>query len=168
VELATIKQQIEISFATPLRLMFDQPSGEYRAFFTFQFDNFVFRGENMSATMQIGTYATVSVEWKDSKDNPAKVEGPTKWESTVPATVQCTVATGNPLIANLYAPGPLGKAQIQATADADLGSGVKTVTSTIEVEVISGEAVGGEITFTQNTSQGGPPAAKPATAIPKR
>jgi len=110
----------------------------------------------MSATMQVSTYATVSVAWKDKGGNTVKVDGPTQWASSDPATCQCTVATGNPLIANLYAPGPIGKVQIHATADADLGEGVKTVTSSIDVEVISGEAVGGEITFSQSPAQGGP------------
>lgn len=116
----------------------------------------------MSSQMQVGSYATVSVEWKDAGGNIVGVEkGTVKWASSDPATVECTVSTGNPAIANLHAPGPVGKVQIHATADADLGQGVKTVTATYDVEVIEGEAVGGEITFTQGTGQGG--GSKPAT-----
>ena len=109
----------------------------------------------MGSSMQAGTRATVSVAWKDSGGNPAKVDGPTTWESTDPTVVECTVATGNPLIANLFAPGKIGKCQVHANADADMGQGVKPVTATYDVEVISGEAVGGEITFTQSPPQGG-------------
>jgi len=158
------RQQVDISFATPLQValrvtLVAEPSGTtHRAVFSFEFDNLSFRGENMSATMQAYTYATLSVQWNDKNGAPVKVDGPTTWASSDPSTLQVTVATGNPQIANLYAPGPVGKAQIQATADADLGEGVKTVTSTIEVEVIAGEAVGGEITFSQGVSQGGTPA----------
>lgn len=108
----------------------------------------------MSATMQTKTYATVSVEWEDSGGNVVKVDGPTKWESSNPSVLQVTVASGNPQIANLFAPGPVGTVQINATADADLGEGVKAVTATIDVQVISGEAVGGEITFSQSPAQG--------------
>jgi len=119
----------------------------------------------MASNMQVGSYATLDVTWADKGGNPAKVDGPTKWESTAPDICQVTVATGNPLIANLFAPGPVGNAQIHATADADLGEGTKTITSTYDITVISGEAVGGEITFSQNVSQGGPPPqAKPAAA----
>ena len=107
----------------------------------------------MAATMQVKSYATVSVEWKDAGGNIVKVDGPTKWESSDSATLQVTVATGNPQIANLYAPGPVGTAQVQATADADLGEGTKAVTATLDVTVVSGEAVGGEIKFTQSGSQ---------------
>lgn len=109
----------------------------------------------MSSTMQVGTYATVSVAWKDKGGNIVKVDGPTEWKSSDDTVLQVTVATGNPLIANLFAPGPVGNAQVQATADADLGEGFKAVTATYDVQVISGEAVGGEITFTQSPAQGG-------------
>lgn len=108
----------------------------------------------MSATMSVGTYATVSVEWKDSGGNTVKVDGPTKWESSDSTILEVKVASGNPQIANLFAPGGIGKASVHATADADLGEGVKPVTATLEVEVISGQAVGGEITFSQSPSQG--------------
>ena len=102
----------------------------------------------MAATMTTGGRATVSVEWKDKVGNTVKVDGPTKWESSDPTICEVTVATGNPQIANLYAPGAIGTVQIMATADADLGEGVKPVTAMIDVQVISGEAVGGEIKFT--------------------
>ena len=110
----------------------------------------------MSEVLGVGHYATVTVAWKDAAGNPAKVDGETSWASTDPAVITCTVSAGNPLIANCHAES-IGTAQIQATADADLGAGVKTVTSTIDVTVIAGEAVGGEMTFTDQGS--GPPPA---------
>lgn len=107
----------------------------------------------MSATMSSGTYATVSVEWKDKGGNPVKVDGPTKWESSDASILAVEVATGNPQIANLHSLGPVGKVQVHATADADLGDGVKSVTASLDVEVISGQAIGGEITFKQYDQQ---------------
>lgn len=111
----------------------------------------------MSETLGVGHYATITVEWKDASGHPAKVDGPTTWASTDEDVLTCTVATGNPLIANCIAL-DIGTAQIQATADADLGGGVKTVTSTLDVTVIAGEAVGGSMTFQDMGS--GPPSAK--------
>jgi len=162
-------QKLEISFATPLRVIL-QPEEQYheRAAFTFQTDNTTVKGENMSATMQVNSYATLSVQWKDKGGNIVKVDGPTVWTSSAPETCQVTVAAGNPLIANLYAPGPIGKVTIQATADADLGEGTKSVTSSIELEVISGEAVGGEITFTQSGGQTGSQTKSAAGAAPAK
>jgi len=146
--------ELQISFDTPLRLEMVAPSEQpYRAILTVQQDTVVFNGENMSSTMQSGTYATVSVEWKDTGGNPVPVDGPTIWESSDPSIVTVTVATGNPLIANLKSVGPIGVVQIGASADADLGAGIKTVGATYQVEVIKGQAVMGEITFTQFPSQ---------------
>lgn len=120
----------------------------------------------MSATMQVHSYATVSVQWKDIAGNVVKVDGPTTWESSDESILEVEVATGNPQIANLFAPGPIGTAEIHATADADLGEGIKTVTATITVQVISGQAVSGDIQFSQSPSQapqaGGKGAHKPA------
>jgi len=144
--------KLELSFATPLHVVHWQAHSNQPAF-TFESGNFKVKGEHMSASMQVGTYATVSVEWKDKGGNPVKVDGPTKWESSDSSICAVEVATGNPQIANLFAAGNIGKAQVQATADADLGEGYKAVTASLEVEVISGEAVGGEITFTQAPAQ---------------
>lgn len=146
--------QLEISFATPLHIVSGPPPQEARPIFTFTSGVITVKGENMSATMQVKTYATVSVQWKDAGGNIVKVDGPTKWESTDPTVLEVTVATGNAQIANLYAPGPVGNASVHATADADLGEGVKAVTATLDVTVVSGEAVGGEITFSQSPAQG--------------
>ena len=165
--------QLEIFFGSPLRLVVEQapPASEVLyPVWTFQVGDFIFTGANMpagqavpqstSATMQAGTRATVSVEWKDSGGRTVKVDGPTAWVSSSPEIVQVEVATGNPQIANLLAPGPVGESSIQATADADLGEGVRSVTATIKITVIAGEAVGGEITFSQSPAQGTPQGAR--------
>lgn len=112
----------------------------------------------MSNTMQAGSYATLSIAWTDSHGNPATVDGPTKWAGSDDSIATVEVATGNPLIANVHSLGPIGPVQIQATADADLGQGVKSITATCDISVIAGEASGGEITFNQSGSQvpGGP------------
>lgn len=145
---------VAIAFQTPLHVIIDgQPNTTYPPAFTFTAGALTIKGENMAAIMQVGSYATVSVEWKDTGGNTVKVDGPTMWESTNPAVCNVTPASGNPQIANLFAAGGIGAVKIEATADADLGEGVKSVTATLDVEVISGEAVGGEITFTQSPSQ---------------
>lgn len=129
------------------------PAPEYRAIFTFTMGQFVFKGENLMNTMQAGSYATLSVQWVDSHGNPAKVDGPTEWVSSDEDIATVEVAVGNPLIANVKSAGPIGPVQIQATADADLGEGVKTITATCDISVIAGEASGGEINFSQQPGQ---------------
>ena len=157
-------EKLQISFAdTPLRIILVPEEPVCRAFVTFELEDFEakVKGENMSATMGVGTIATVSVEWKDKGGNVVGVEkGTVKWASSDPAICSVEVSTGNPQIANLYAESKIGKVQIQASGDADLGAGVQTVTASIDVEVIGGQAVGGEIKFTQSPAQGNPPPKK--------
>ena len=154
------KRQVEISFADPLVVVITQPPREavlgIRARFKVEVGQISSEGENMSETLQVGHYATVSVEWLDSAGNPAKVDGPTTWASTDASVLTCTVSTGNPLIANCHAEA-IGSAGVQATADADLGEGIRTVTATLDVTVITGEAVGGSMSF--KDMGGGPPPA---------
>ena len=146
---------IAISFTTPLRVLLGSDKGAApRAITTFQFDNYIFTGENMAATMSVGTIATVSVQWKDAGGNIVAVEkGTVKWASSDDTIARVEVSTGNPQIANVYAEDNIGTVQIQASGDADLGSGVQTVTASIDGTVIGGQAVGGDITFTQSPQQ---------------
>jgi hypothetical protein len=150
---------LAISFLTPLRVIQEQGPG-YRAIFEFDLNDLHLpvQGENMSATMQVGHYAVVSVQWVDNAGNAAHVDGPTVWQSSDVTLVECTVSTGNPLIANLHALGPIGPVQIQATADADLGEGTQSITALLDVTVIAGEASAGSIGFKDTGS--GPPVAK--------
>jgi hypothetical protein len=101
-----------------------------------------------TGTLQSGARATLSVAWLQSNGQSAPVDGPTTWVSSNPSVCQCTVASGNSLIANLYAPGPIGTVQIQASADADMGEGMQPVTSVMDITVIAGQATGGDITLT--------------------
>src|SRR5262252_1529868 len=159
---------VGISFETPLRVILETAPPapvEPRAIITLQFAENTIKGESMSASMRVGTYATVSVEWTDKGGNTVGVEhGTVNWASSDPTICTVTPSTGNPAIANLYAPGKIGTVQIHATGDADLGEGVKNVTATLAVEVISGEAVAGEITFTQSPGQGAEGASSTAPA----
>jgi len=158
--------KLEVQITSPIHVVIEAERPEEQsphARFTFQTANNLKYGGLDMATMQVNTYATLSVEWKDKGGNPAKVDGATVWTSTNPDILAATVATGNSLICNVYAPGEIGKATVEASADADMGEGVKKVSKTIEIEVTTGEAVEGEITFTQNAAQGGA-SAKPAPA----
>ena len=112
----------------------------------------------MSNTMQAGSIATLSISWVDQYGNPAPVDGATKWQSSDESVLTVEVASGNPLIANVYSQGPIGPAQIQATADADMGAGKQSITATCDISVIAGQASGGEIGFNQSPNQnpGGP------------
>jgi len=118
----------------------------------------------MDITMPAGTLGVCTVEWVDDGGNPAPVDGPTQWTSTDETIVQVvtqpgggggTPTPGNPLICNVYTPGPIGTAQVQATADADMSATVKQITYVFNFNVISGQATMGKGDFQQGPS--GPP-----------
>lgn len=146
--------KIDISFDSPLQLVFAQPG--VRAVFAVQYEGVNFKGENMSSEMKSGTIATLSVQWNDKGGNAVPVDGPTSWESSDPSILKVEVSTGNSLISNVYSQGPIGTATIQASADADMGQGVRTVYATYDIVVVKGDAVGGDITFTQYPQQNPP------------
>ena len=154
---------LNVTFDSPLKVIVEvnqKPNG-LRAVttLTHQDSQLTVIGENMAESIQIGHIGTISVEWKDATGATVKVDGPTQWDSTDDSIITVEVASGNPQIANWHTVG-LGNASILATADADLGDGVKKVTATTDFTVIPGEAVGGDTTVTDlgpgSPSSGGP------------
>jgi hypothetical protein len=74
----------------------------------------------------------------DAKGNPAAVDGPPKWDVSAPEVGQLTVADDG-LSASLAA-GSVTTGQVNVTADADLGDGVKTITGVLDVQILAGDA----------------------------
>lgn len=170
--LVAVAAPLHIAFDTPLRIQLQTiQAAEPRGIFTVTFDNkYKVTGDNMAETVQVGHIGTIDVEWVDATGKPAKVDGPTTWQSTNPAVLTVTVSAGNPLIANWHTLA-IGTAQIHASADADLGEGVKTVSSTTDFTVIQGEAVAGVTTVKDlgpGTPSGGGSPSGPGRAQPKR
>jgi hypothetical protein len=78
----------------------------------------------------------------DAKNNPAKVEGAPVWTSSEPSFVTVEPsADGLSAVIKAVGPTTATPVQINVTADADLGEGVKPITGLLEVSVIAGEAV---------------------------
>jgi hypothetical protein len=139
--------KLGISFLTPLVVQHVRQEPGYRAIFTFTLGRFVFKGENMANTMQAGTSANLAIEWVDEFGNAAAVDGPTTWASSNETVLTLEVAAdSNSAVCTSV--GPIGPVQVQATADADLGTGIKSITATCDINVIAGEASGGTISFT--------------------
>lgn len=82
----------------------------------------------------------LSVAPVDKKGNPAEVQGLT-WTSSDPATLTVTQDGANPNSAKAVAQKP-GAAQVQVSADADLGDGTMPISATQDFVVTGGPAVG--------------------------
>jgi len=89
---------------------------------------------------------TASIQPVDSKGNPAQIQGPAQWSSSNDniASLQNIAADG--LSADVIPGATLGTCQINVQGDADLGTGVTTITGVLDVQVVAGAAVGFTIT----------------------
>jgi len=102
----------------------------------------------MSLVLANDHKVTASIEPVDSKGNPAQIDGLASWSSSSAAIVTVTNISADSLSADVVPGTALGSAQINVTADADLGSGVTQITGVLDVQVVAGQAVG----FTIQTS----------------
>lgn len=82
----------------------------------------------------------VSIQPVDAWGNPAKIDGIPAW-SVSDVGLANVASAGDGLSAVVTTVGPLGVVQVQVSADADLGAGVRTITGTLDIQIESGEAV---------------------------
>jgi hypothetical protein len=103
------------------------------------------KGPNMSYKLPNDKVVDVQVSYVDSKGNPAEVDGDVVWSSSNPEICDVEVNSSNSKVARITPGDSVGQAQIVATADADMGEGVRNISCFMDVEVIAGEAVAGVI-----------------------
>ena len=84
---------------------------------------------------------TLSVSAQDALGNAAKVDGKPVWAVNDPNQVIVLTVSDDGSSATAVTTGKVGTAQIQVTADADLGSGVTQLTAVQDVEVVASAAV---------------------------
>ena len=102
----------------------------------------------MSLILQNDHKVTASITPVDAKGNPATIDGLANWTSSASDIVAIQNVSADSLSAEIVPGTALGTAQINVTADADLGSGVTTINGVLDVQVVAGQAVG----FTISTS----------------
>lgn len=88
----------------------------------------------------------------DKKGQPATVDGVPVW-AVSDATILSVQPAADGKSATIVANGPLGLSQVSITGDADLGEGMKPVVGTLDVTVVSGEAVSASINAGTPTEQ---------------
>jgi hypothetical protein len=92
--------------------------------------------------------ASGTIQYVDSGGNAAKVDGVPVWSSSDP-TVFDVAAAADGLSATVTPSNP-GTAQLKVEADADLGAGVVPLVTLVDIEVVAGQAVAGNVTLTVN------------------
>jgi len=117
-------QRIEISFTSPLKIVqVEEPP-------------------QILAVLSI-TYGRITIV--DAEGNPAKVDGPITWASSDETLAEVEVDSVDSSIVTVTPVGPTGQVQITATADADLGDGVRELITVCDISLVAGEAVAGTI-----------------------
>jgi Bacterial Ig-like domain (group 2) len=139
--------QVEFSLNGVLRLLYVPPQTNGSGCkVTLRYERFQITawGDNMSYKLPIDKQVNVEVVYVDAKGNTAVVDGEVAWASSneAIATVEPNPDETSMAIVRSV---DLGQAQITATADADLGEGVRTLITTMDVETVAGDAVAGTI-----------------------
>jgi hypothetical protein len=116
-------------------------TGASHVIFEVKVGDSIFEGEDtMAVQMKNSQHLSMSVKYTDKFGNPAKVQGVPVWDLSDPSFGSLRVADDG-LRAYFDPSGPSGTCQINNTADADLGEGVKNIVGTIDVNVLPGDAV---------------------------
>lgn len=102
----------------------------------------------MATEITVTQQLPVTVEFRDKKGNPAKVDGAPVWATDNTDVLALTPAADG-LSCNVVAVGVIGIGTVQVTADADLGAGVVPVIGTLEISVTAGAAA--VVTLTPGT-----------------
>jgi hypothetical protein len=142
-------QRVEIVFANVLKIMevAEQPLPRGHSLIRITFDQFVItaEGEHVMYTLPVDHTVKMQVSYVDAAGNPATIDGAVVWQTSDASIVSVAVDPIDSTICRAVPAGTLGQAQITATADADLGAGVRGLITTCEIEIVGGEAVAGSI-----------------------
>jgi hypothetical protein len=122
-------------------------NGVGSVFVTIRYEQFELtaRGDDMAYTLPVDKQVKVKISYVDANGNPAAVDGDVEWSSS---DQKIAMVYGDPddnMQAVVVPQGPVGQVQIVATADADLGAGVRELITTMDVTIVAGEAVAGTI-----------------------
>jgi hypothetical protein len=140
--------QLEISFGTPLRIVVArEPEQLIHSVLTLWYEGFkaTFKGDVMY-TLPVDHTVQMKVTYVDAANNPAAVDGPVVWSSSDDALATVLADSVDSSLVTVTPVGPIGQVQITATADADLGTGVRSLVTISDITLVAGEAVAGTIT----------------------
>jgi hypothetical protein len=139
--------RVEIVFKNPLQLMqvAAPPAGKQLLTVTFEQFTITAEGDHVMYTLPVEFSVRMQVGYVDANGNKAKVDGEVSWETSDDTMLTVEVDPVDSTVCRVRAVGAAGQAQVQATADADLGDGVRELITLCDIEVVAGEAVAGMI-----------------------
>jgi hypothetical protein len=143
----TQRVELVLSFGSPLQIQHvGLGATDITARLTIWYEQFTITAEgDVMYTLAADHLVTMQVSYVDAAGNPAKVDGAVVWASSDETIITLDVDLGDSSICRATPVGPVGQAQVTATADADLGSGVKNLITVADIQIVGGEAVAGTI-----------------------
>jgi len=140
-------QRIEISFTSPLKIVQVEEPSPILAVLTITYQRFTItaKGDRFMFTLPVDDAVKMQVAYVDAEGNPAKVDGPITWASSDETLAEVEVDSVDSSIVTVTPVGPTGQVQITATADADLGAGVRELITVCDISLVAGEAVAGTV-----------------------
>lgn len=139
---------VEFQLGGTLKFVVDEPASRPGARVTIRYDGLTLTawGDGMAYKLPNDKVIRVQVGYVDSKGNATEVDGDVTWDTSDPEIATVETDTGDSTMAKVVPSGKTGQVQVTATADADLGEGAREIITTMDVEIVAGEAVAGTIT----------------------
>jgi hypothetical protein len=138
---------IEFKLGGTIRFIADQAPNQAGVFVSVKYENFTLkaRAEQMAYTLPNDKTINMQISYVDAKGNAAAIDDEVQWTSSDAAVLSLKVDPQDSTIVGLMPVGPAAQVQVSATADADLGDGVRNIVTVLDVQVVAGEAVSGTI-----------------------
>lgn len=139
--------QITLTLGGSVELLLRPAPPEIECIVQAQCDGFIAtaKGTHMAYTLPIDKMIQVRVDYVDAHGNPAKVDGAVTWDTSAANIVTVDPDNADSQVCTITPASNIGTAQISAHADADLGSGSRPLVTTLDIEVVAGEAMAGTI-----------------------
>jgi hypothetical protein len=100
---------------------------------------FIVKGKRtMAEVLQVGQLIRPSIDIRDRFENPAAVDGVPVWTLSDPTLGILEPAADG--MSAVFRARRVGTGQVNVTADANLGEGVRTITGVLDVTVLAAEA----------------------------
>jgi hypothetical protein len=142
-----VSERIEISFVNPLQVCRVDAPPPILALLTINYGRFTITAKgDVMYTLPVDMLVQMQVAYVDSENNPAAIDGPVAWSSSDDTLATVTPDGTDSTLVTVTPVGPVGQVQITATADADLGAGVRNLVTVADIQLVAGEAVAGTIT----------------------
>lgn len=138
---------VEFQLGGTLKFVVDEPASRAGARITVHYRGLTLTawGDGMTYKLPNDHKIEVQVSYIDSHGNPATVDGDVTWDTSDSNIATVETDTGDSTHATVIPDGQVGQVQVTATVDADLGEGIRELITTMDVEIVAGEAVAGTI-----------------------